>query len=90
EACRAGCVPIVPDRLVYTEIYPNEQHRYRTKTQLINKLKEYCLKPDYLRNKIEKQNTFQFEWDKNESIRQQYLQLFQNQLLNSNVTTTPN
>ncbi|CAF3284955.1 unnamed protein product, partial [Rotaria sp. Silwood2] len=88
EACRAGCIPIVPDRLVYTEIYPNEQHRYRTKTQLINKLKEYCLKPDYLRNKIEKKDTFIFEWNKNESIKQQYLQLFQNEQFNSNINVS--
>lgn len=26
EAFRAGCVPLVPDRLAYTELYPNEQH----------------------------------------------------------------
>ncbi|CAF1534819.1 unnamed protein product [Rotaria sp. Silwood1] len=88
EACRAGCIPIVPDRLVYPEIYTNEQYRYRTKTQLLNKLKEYCLKPDYLRNKVDKQDTFQFEWDKNELIRQQYLQLFQDGSFNSNVNTS--
>lgn len=81
EACRAGCVPIVPDRLVYPEIYLNEQHRYRTKTQLINKLIEYCQKPNYLRHKIAKQDTTQFEWHKNENIRQQYLQLFQQESL---------
>jgi hypothetical protein len=81
EACRAGCVPIVPDRLAYTELYPNEQHRYRTRTQLLNKLKEYCLKPDYVRNKAPKQDTFQFEWEKNENLRQEYLQLFQNKYL---------
>jgi glycosyltransferase involved in cell wall biosynthesis len=80
EACRAGCVPIVPDRLAYTELYPNEQHRYRTRTQLLNKLKEYCQKPDYVRTKAPKQDTFQFEWEMNENIRQQYLQLFQNQV----------
>ncbi|CAF3767210.1 unnamed protein product [Rotaria socialis] len=87
EACRAGCIPIVPDRLAYTELYPNEQHRYRTKTQLFNKLKEYCQKPDNLRNKITKQDTFQFEWDNNELIRHQYLELFQHESLNSNVAT---
>lgn len=78
EACRAGCIPLVPDRLAYTELYPNEQHRYRTRTQLLNKLKEYSQKLDYVRTKAPKQDTFQFEWDKNENIRQQYLQLFQN------------
>jgi glycosyltransferase involved in cell wall biosynthesis len=77
EACRVGCIPIVPDCLAYTELYPNEQHRYRTRTQLLNKLKEYCQKLDYVRTKAPKQDTYQFEWDRNENIRQQYLQLFQ-------------
>ena len=39
EACRAGCVPLVPDRLAYTELYHNKQHRYRTRTQLLKKIK---------------------------------------------------
>jgi len=38
------------------------------KTQLLNKLKEYCLKPDYVRNKAPKQDTFQFEWEKKMKI----------------------
>ncbi|CAF1105253.1 unnamed protein product [Adineta steineri] len=80
EACRAGCIPIVPDRLAYTELYPNEQHRYRTRTQLLNKLKEYCQKPDYVRNRVPKQDTFQFEWEKNDGIRQKYLQLFESNI----------
>lgn len=77
EACRAGCVPIVPDRLAYSELYLNEQHRYRTRTQLLNKLKEYCQKLDYVRTKAPKQDTSQFEWDQNQDIRQEYLHLFE-------------
>ena len=88
EACRAGCVPIVPDRLVYPEIYSNEQYRYRTKTQLMNKLKDYCQRPNYLRNEIAKQDTIQFEWSKNENVRRQYLQLFQDQSLTIEITTS--
>ena len=77
EACRAGCIPLVPDRLAYSELYLNEQHRYRTRTQLLNKLKEYCQKLDYVRTKAPKQDTSQFEWDQNQDIRQEYLHLFE-------------
>ncbi|CAF0979386.1 unnamed protein product [Adineta ricciae] len=77
EACRAGCVPLVPDRLAYVELYSNEQHRYRTRTQLLNKLKNYCQQPAYVRNKAPRQDTSCFEWETNENIRQKYLQLFQ-------------
>lgn len=77
EACRAGCIPIVPDRLAYTELYPNEQHRYRTRTQLLNKLKEYCLKPDYVRTRAPKQDTSKFQWNGDQNLKEQYLQLFQ-------------
>jgi hypothetical protein len=76
EACRAGCIPIVPDRLAYAELYPNEQHRYRTRTQLLNKLKEYCQKLDYVRKQAPKQDTFMFQWETNGNIRNQYQQLF--------------
>jgi len=44
EAAAAGCLPLVPDRLVYPEIYP-ENCIYRTNQQLYKKLKSYCLKP---------------------------------------------
>ena len=77
EACRSGCVPLVPDRLAYTELYPNEQHKYRTRAQLFKKLKEYCQNPDYVRNKAPKQDTNSFQWENNQNLREQYLQLFQ-------------
>lgn len=87
EACRAGCIPIVPDRLVYSELYPNEQYQYRTKTQLLNKLKDYCQKPNDLRCKIMKHDTSQFEWHNNETMRKQYLELFQDESSNVNDIT---
>jgi glycosyltransferase involved in cell wall biosynthesis len=77
EACRAGCVPLVPDRLAYKELYPNEQHRYRTRTQLLKKLKEYCQHVDYVRQRAPKRETNEFEWEKNPNIREQYQQLFE-------------
>ena len=76
EACRAGCIPLVPQRLVYQEIYKNQIYFYRTKTQLFKKLKYFCLHPDYVRNKIEKFDTKSFEWDLNSSLREQYHSLF--------------
>ncbi|UJR10879.1 hypothetical protein I4U23_015066 [Adineta vaga] len=48
-----------------------------TRIQLLNKLKEYCQKPDYVRYKTPKQDTTPFEWETNENIREKYLQLFQ-------------
>ena len=44
EAAASGCLPLVPDRLVYPEIYP-ESCIYRTQQQLFKKLKSYCQKP---------------------------------------------
>ena len=79
EACRAGCVPLVPDRLAYTELYPNEQHRYRTRTQLLNKLQSYCRNIDYVRHEAPKRDTAPFEWHCNEHLREQYEVLFPRQ-----------
>ena len=77
EACRAGCIPLVPDRLVYPELYPNEQHRYRTPAQLLKKLREYCLNPTYVRTRAPRLDTSPFEWHRNEQLRQDYQHLFQ-------------
>lgn len=42
EACFAGCVPAVPDRLAYPEIYPDE-YRYRDRDELAALLRSYVL-----------------------------------------------
>uniref|UniRef100_A0A1Y1LG02 tRNA-queuosine alpha-mannosyltransferase n=3 Tax=Photinus pyralis TaxID=7054 RepID=A0A1Y1LG02_PHOPY len=45
EACFYGCFPLVPNRLVYPEIYPS-QCIYSDDTELYLRLKQYCLVPD--------------------------------------------
>jgi glycosyltransferase involved in cell wall biosynthesis len=42
EACMAGCRPVVPDRLVYPEIYPDE-HRYGDVDELTAMLRSLVL-----------------------------------------------
>jgi glycosyltransferase involved in cell wall biosynthesis len=42
EACYAGCLPVVPDRLAYPEIYPAE-FRYQGLDQLVAKLRDAVL-----------------------------------------------
>ncbi len=41
EACALGCRPLVPDRLAYKELYP-EEYRYSTQQELIYALGRLC------------------------------------------------
>ncbi len=52
EATFFGCLPLVPNRLVYPELYPAEPCIYRTNQQLYKKLKSLCLKPNLIREQI--------------------------------------
>ena len=45
EAAACGCLPLVPNRLVYPELYPKNPCLYNTDQQLFKKLKMYCQKP---------------------------------------------
>jgi hypothetical protein len=55
EACLFGVYPLLPNRLVYPEIYP-KQCLYSTEAQLLKKLKYICTRPQLFRSKlIEKQ-----------------------------------
>ncbi|KAK4873527.1 hypothetical protein RN001_015556 [Aquatica leii] len=45
EATFYGCLPLVPNRLVYPEIYP-AKCLYSDETELYLRLKQYCLVPD--------------------------------------------
>jgi len=45
EAASGGCLPLVPNRLVYPELYPKNPCVYNTDQQLFKKLKTLCQKP---------------------------------------------
>lgn len=46
EATALGCIPLVPDRLSYTELYPDEL-RYSTYQELIHKIETILEQPTY-------------------------------------------
>lgn len=48
EACLLGVYPLLPNRLVYPELYPREC-LYSTNAQLIKKLKYICTRPKLFR-----------------------------------------
>ena len=82
EAAASGCLPLVPNRLVYPEIYPRDPCIYSTDNQLYKKLKSFCRTPDLVR----KRKTFWTEdvakntCDKfsTENLSSKYIALFQN------------
>jgi glycosyltransferase involved in cell wall biosynthesis len=47
EAAALGCYPLVPDRLVYPELYPAEC-LYGTEAQLLKRLRAFCRQPGLL------------------------------------------
>ena len=48
EACLFGVYPLVPNRLVYPELYPSEC-LYSTQPQLVKRLKHICARPRLFR-----------------------------------------
>jgi hypothetical protein len=71
EACLFGVYPILPNRLVYPELYP-KLCLYSTEAQLVKKLKYICLRPKMFRlvrqkNSINSLNNFCESLDKNQS-----------------------
>jgi len=50
EAAALGCYPLVPRRLVYPELYP-EECIYNTDQQLFKRLRDFCKRPQLLQNK---------------------------------------
>lgn len=47
EAAALGCFPLVPNRLVYPELYPTDC-LYNTEQQLYKRLRDFCRRPALL------------------------------------------
>ncbi|XP_065666393.1 tRNA-queuosine alpha-mannosyltransferase isoform X4 [Hydra vulgaris] len=69
EAVSIGCYPLCPNRLVYPEFFP-ECYLYNTKQQLFKKLKQFCKRPELVRNHQSKVNLLQFDSNR---LRDEYL-----------------
>lgn len=63
EATYLGCYPLVPNRLVYPELYPS-QCIYNTDTQLYNKLKKFAANPTLVRDEKVEIDFTNFSFDK--------------------------
>ncbi|XP_033842524.1 glycosyltransferase-like domain-containing protein 1 isoform X1 [Periophthalmus magnuspinnatus] len=71
EAVHCGCFPLVPDALVYPEIFP-DQYRYRTPDQLCKKLMRFCKRPDLVRTHTVQVDMSRFSWT---TLKPQFLDL---------------
>ncbi|KAK8803815.1 hypothetical protein WA158_001509 [Blastocystis sp. Blastoise] len=73
EAALLGCLCICPNKLSYPEIFPKSQ-LYNTQVQLKKLLKNYCLHPNLVRNRENKQCEIEklkcYTWD---TLKNQYL-----------------
>ncbi|QQP51851.1 Glycosyltransferase-like domain-containing protein 1-like [Caligus rogercresseyi] len=71
EAAYLGCYPLVPNRLVYPELYP-KQCLYSTDNQLYKRLKNFCKRPHLAREKVD------IDFDKYDAtcLRPKYQSLF--------------
>lgn len=72
EAAYLGCYPLVPNRLVYPEIFPAECV-YNTPEQLLKRLKNFCRKPELARNHKLEIEFDRFAWNQ---LSARYLELF--------------
>jgi glycosyltransferase involved in cell wall biosynthesis len=84
EATYAGCYPLVPDRLVYREIFPGRL-RYRSTAQLRERLISLICSIDEVRSLDHSSIAVRFGWER---LRPTYLELFRSQALR--VSDAPN
>jgi len=84
EAAICGCYPLVPNRLVYPEIFDSsiagtDFACYRTNQQMYKKLKEFCLKPYLAKIKWKTENAKALfdKFSTNSSLSQDYANLFE-------------
>jgi len=75
EATYCGCYPIVPNKLVYPEIYPKE-NLYNTSNALVKKLYNFCRNPRVFRKQRDQFfETFSFERFSAQQLVPKYLEL---------------
>jgi hypothetical protein len=55
EACAAGCMPLLPDRLSYPELVPEKYHAqciYADQADLVRRLSRLCAEPGHARQGV--------------------------------------
>lgn len=74
EAVYCGCIPLAPNKLVYPEIYPNE-NLYNTCKQLVKKLQTWCRNPGlFQKHRILFFEKFTFDRFSTEALIPKYLE----------------
>ena len=81
EAAICGCYPLVPQRLVYPEIFGNSKDSfcYRTDQQMFKILRDFCNKPYLARTKWTKQMALNLyeQYSSIAGLKNTYMKLFE-------------
>ncbi|KAK2170412.1 hypothetical protein LSH36_3g26068 [Paralvinella palmiformis] len=84
EATYLGCYPLVPNDLVYPEIFPKEC-LYNTENQLYKRLKQFCQRPQMVRSKHLQLDFSKYSW---QSLKRDYIDVL-HIAVNEYLTSTP-